>query len=75
MENQERMQEGGSEGSPGRKASQSCVPVGQKHMLGDLPDGPVVKASPCNTEDLGLIPGQGIKISPAAELQYFGHLM
>ena len=39
MEDQERMQEGRgglakrrSEGSPGRKASQSCVPVGQKHM-------------------------------------------
>lgn len=43
MENQERMQEGGLEGSPGRKASQSCMPVGQKHMLGDLPDGPLVR--------------------------------
>ena len=32
-----------------------------------FPGGPVVKILPCNTGDLGLIPGQGTKIPHASE--------
>ena len=32
----------------------------------DFPSGPVVKNSPCNAGDVGLIPGWGIKIPHAA---------
>ena len=32
---------------------------------GDLPGGPMVKNSPCNAENAGLIPGGGIKIPHA----------
>ena len=32
----------------------------------DFPGGPVVKNSPCNTGDMGLIPGQGTKIPHVA---------
>ena len=66
MENQETMREGEEfwqredlKGSPGRKASQSCVPLAQKHMLLGPPWCPVVKTLPCNTEDVGLIPSSG----------------
>ena len=33
----------------------------------DFPGGPVVKNSPCNTEDVGSIPGWEIKIPHAME--------
>ena len=32
---------------------------------GDFTGGPVVKNPPCNTEDVGLIPGQGTRIPHA----------
>ena len=35
-------------------------------MYMDFPDGPVVKNSPHNAGDVGLIPGQGTKIPHAA---------
>ena len=33
-----------------------------RNWLGDFPGGPVVKTSPSNTADVGLIPGQGAEI-------------
>ena len=33
----------------------------------DIPGGPMVKNLPCNAGDMGLIPGQGIKIPVAME--------
>ena len=46
-----------------RKASQRNY---YSNELRDLPDGPVVKNSPSNAENAGLIPGGGIKIPHAA---------
>ena len=40
---------------------------GQKELCGDFLGGPVVKNSPCNAGDAGLIPGQGTKIPYAME--------
>ena len=34
--------------------------------MGDSPGGPVVKTLPSNTRDVGLIPGQGAKVSRAS---------
>ena len=39
----------------------------RKKNLGDFPGFPVVKNSSCNAGDMGLIPGQGIKIPHASE--------
>ena len=36
----------------------NAIFVLSKIMLKDFPRGPVVKTSPCNAEDVGLIPGQ-----------------
>ena len=36
-------------------------------ILYDFPGGPVVKNPPCNAGDTSSIPGQGTKISHAAE--------
>ena len=36
-------------------------------MMGDFPGGPVIKNLPCNAGNVGLIPGQGIKIPHAME--------
>ena len=33
-----------------------------KQSVGDFPGAPVVKNSPSNAEDMGLIPGRGTKI-------------
>ena len=35
--------------------------------LGDFPGGPVVKNLPGNAGDMGVIPGQGMKIPHATE--------
>ena len=46
-----------------------CVwdrPKEYKTLLGDFPGGPVVKTSPSNAGGVGLIPGQGAKISHAS---------
>ena len=46
----------------GRAAGYGLLGEVLKGQLGDFPGGPVVKNLPFNTGDLGLIPGQGIKI-------------
>ena len=38
-----------------------------QNMLQDVPGGPGVKNPPCNTRDMGSIPGQETKIPHAAE--------
>ena len=41
-------------------------PFKKKKKIGDFPGGPLVKNLPCNTGDMGSIPGGGTKIPQAS---------